>query len=419
MASSIFGRGSGSHSRSTGISIATTHGSHVVFATGAAVGAAACALTYEYLGKSPVSTVSTKAPPHTLMLQRAENKLRKLQNASTERVLWRATEKVMLGLMPRLWMEVLDKNHRCASLLCEYWYRWQLSDTKDNFFTWLDEGLGSMVDLPQAPRRLLDEWRVIYLNSRQRELFHVRIQPETGRFLWAIDGSPVTVPAPIIPDECMPLSVTPREREIRAMIEPALQKTRRRDLLLAHARAEAELARSRGEEATMQRLREIAAPLIKEGLLCQLRDPYFNERLDAATTPNGHGHLHEFGALPTDVLPSKGWDDILAALAHDQLMLMKGSQNRGWDKGIFIIDTFGRLHCGTKMRGIFQHSSFVEGHCVQVAGGIKIVDGWLVELSPHSGHYQPSQEQIENMINDWRSKSVDIDGVTLRGFMKE
>jgi len=121
-------------------------------------------------------------------------------------------------------------------------------------------------------------------------------------------------------------------------------------------------------------------------------------------------------------LPNADWSDFLKAIDHDQGSFMRTPFPQGVEraegKGIFVLDSHGVLYCGTKVRGVFHHSSFVRGHCVKVAGGLTIVDGWLRTLSPHSGHYQPGQEHVDDMIDDWKGKGVDFRQVELKPYVK-
>ncbi|KAH8056048.1 IQ calmodulin-binding motif-containing protein [Aureococcus anophagefferens] len=66
----------------------------------------------------------------------------------------------MMGVVPKQWLEVLDEKHRYGSILYPYWQRWEASRTRMSFFMWLDEGRGCLVDLPDCPRRFLEECEV-------------------------------------------------------------------------------------------------------------------------------------------------------------------------------------------------------------------------------------------------------------------
>jgi len=61
-------------------------------------------------------------------------------------------------------------------------------------------------------------------------------------------------------------------------VEQRLAVTRRREALLREAREAVADARARGARATPAALKELTAPLVAEGLLRGLRDPYFHER---------------------------------------------------------------------------------------------------------------------------------------------
>jgi len=355
---------------------------------------------------------------------------------SQERVAWAALGQEVLGLAPRLWIEVIDRHHRYATLLYEYWRRWEVSDTEDHFFEWLSTGQGSLIDLPHSPRRLLDEWQVVYLTRPQQELFRVLVEPGTGRFRWAMDGTPVTTPTPLQLPVCgrhvqdlhspdlpvLPEASTAREAKIGELLAPRLSLSCYRDRLLREAKEKTESYMAAGTEATPVLMSELAGPLIAEGLLCQLRDPFFKERQDASTIRDGHAHLRSMPQLPATLLPNLDWKDMLAAIDHDQGIHMKNpfaeGKARADGKGIFVLNGLGNLYCGTKLRGVFHHSSFVRGHCVKVAGGIHIVDGWLQQLSPHSGHYQPAEEHVENMIAAWKENGVDFATVEIKAYLK-
>lgn len=380
---------------------------------------------------------------------RAERKLIKLQRNVQEIVAWGSAGVHMLGLMPRLWIEVLDPQHRYASFLYGYFSRWELSNTEEDFFHWLDKGPGSFIDLPNYPRRFLEESRIIYLTRAQQCLFEVRIRD--GRFCWDFDDEPVSLPPR---QGC---EKTAREAEVDALLGPRMELGQRRDRKLASARLSVQEAIARGEAATRERLEEIARPLIEEGLLCQLRDPWFSERVaaDRKRRMSMHSQANERRVnrrstpvswvvadvgndpdvlpecylargqllrepLPHRLKPDLDWEDFLRAIDHDEGLMMEKTfrKSEDCDDGIFVVDKFGVLHCGMKLRGVFQHSSFVRGHCVIVAGGITIEDGVLKRLSPHSGHYQPMLETFEEMQEQWRQRGVDFNKVEVRSFFK-
>jgi len=378
------------------------------------------------------------------------DKMLKLQRQSQEVVRWEAQQISLLGLRPTLWMEVFDKKHRPGAVLYGYWQRWELSNTELGFFDWLDSGPGSLVDLPTYPRRLLDEWHVLYLTNEQQQLFEVEIDPATGLFSWGLDGSLVTLPAEIRPEEEEELSQrTEREIRVGELIQPRLQKSVYRNRLLERLRADVERAEKLREEPTRERIGLMTQELRDEGLLRQLRDPFFRDRLDADAQPStpasakrlsvsladvddiktcirlrSRSTVDDLGkhCLMQDLLPNLSWSQVLDAVDHEEGRKMAGGSRLADEgrakKGIFVLDKFGKLYCGPKLRGTFQHSSFVRGHCVKVAGGIRISNGKVLELSPHSGHYQPLPEQISRMREDWARKGVDFTSVVVKPYEK-
>lgn len=85
----------------------------------------------------------------------------------------------------------------------------------------------------------------------------------------------------------------------------------------------------------------------------------------------------------------------------------------------FVIDHCGLIFIAEKVRGVIHHSSLTRGHCCRIAGGLTITDGKLEKLTPHSGHYMPSQDDIQNMIRDWEQKGVDFSQVKIKPYLKE
>ena len=186
--------------------------------------------------------------------------------------------------------------------------------------------------------------------------------------------------------------------------------------------------------------RSLLAPLAKEGLLRRLRDPFHALRVTAKASDD---ELCEYDrlwtaylnpdyskeartpmyALPEDVPSTATWRDVLLALDHDdgsnvtKRPLPPPSQRTR--KGIFVLDHFGKTYCGTKVAGAFHHSSFTRGHCVKFAGSIAVDRGALKFISPHSGHFIPTQDDYDALVADWAAKGA-LDGSTVVGtFLKD
>lgn len=69
------------------------------------------------------------------------------------------------GLLEKHWLEATDAKHRYGNALVTYFKVWNESDTEENFWYWLDEGQGKDIDLPEFPRKKMNETCVKYLDS--------------------------------------------------------------------------------------------------------------------------------------------------------------------------------------------------------------------------------------------------------------
>ena len=86
--------------------------------------------------------------------------------------------------------------------------------------------------------------------------------------------------------------------------------------------------------------------------------------------------------------------------------------------GIFTLHHYDKLHCGHKVTGLFHHSSMTRGHCVKFAGALSIVEGRLTMLSPHSGHYIPSQAEYSALQSMLQAKGVDLSFTDIKDMVK-
>ena len=135
-------------------------------------------------------------------------------------------------------------------------------------------------------------------------------------------------------------------------------------------------------------------------------------------------------ALPSTLLDGLSWDDVLAALDHEEGRAIEGGEpvataderlrpKPGKLGGIFVIDQYGSMHAGQKVPGVFQHSSMTSGHCWRFAGSITVQDGRVLALTPHSGHYVPTQAEYDNLVADWRRDGLDLSEAEIGGFVKD
>ncbi|TIA64889.1 hypothetical protein D6C77_01102 [Aureobasidium pullulans] len=114
-----------------------------------------------------------------------EKYLQRKREAKAER------EKMARTMGIEYFLEMVDQKHRYGSSLRKYHKVWQDSDTKENFFYWLDFGQGKDIDLPERPRTRLDEERVRYLSREERQKYLVKIDDE-GLLCWAKNGERIS-----------------------------------------------------------------------------------------------------------------------------------------------------------------------------------------------------------------------------------
>ncbi|CAH1452367.1 unnamed protein product [Lactuca virosa] len=77
-------------------------------------------------------------------------------------------------------------------------------------------------------------------------------------------------------------------------------------------------------------------------------------------------------------------------------------------KWIFVLSTSNILYVGMKLKGKFQHSSFLAGGATLSAGRLVVVDGILKAVWPHSGHYLPTKENFEAFISFLEQHQINI-----------
>ena len=122
-------------------------------------------------------------------------------------------------------LEMVDQKHRYGSNLRRYHAEWKKSDTRENFFYWLDYGEGKDLDLEDRPRKRLDTEQVRYLSREDRLKYLVEIDKH-GRFCWVKNSKPITT-SPEFKDSIngiVPVSEsTPTWREVTTGVkaEPA------------------------------------------------------------------------------------------------------------------------------------------------------------------------------------------------------
>jgi hypothetical protein len=235
-------------------------------------------------------------------------------------------------------LEMVDLKHRYGSNLRTYHKEWKKSDTKENFFYWLDYGEGRFIDCSGCPRERLDREQVRYLSKEERMDYLVKIDKE-GRLCWAKNGARI--------------DTTEKYKDSIHGIVPA------EDTTPAYAPARAEASQDDNVSSTSSSSDDTDNESVRA---IKYATPQFD---------NAKG--------------VKKVKHVSAATIFNKLL--RGSVKKNtW---IFVADTSFRLYVGIKQSGAFQHSSFLHGSRISAAGLIKIKNGRLSKLSPLSGHYRP------------------------------
>ncbi|KAJ6702675.1 IQ DOMAIN-CONTAINING PROTEIN IQM3 [Salix koriyanagi] len=88
-------------------------------------------------------------------------------------------------------------------------------------------------------------------------------------------------------------------------------------------------------------------------------------------------------------------------------------------KWIFVLSTSKSLYVGKKMKGKFQHSSFLAGGVATAAGRLVVDGGVLKAVWPQSGHYRPTEESFKDFLSFLRENNVDLTDVKQTSPMDE
>ncbi|XP_042513856.1 IQ domain-containing protein IQM2-like [Macadamia integrifolia] len=86
----------------------------------------------------------------------------------------------------------------------------------------------------------------------------------------------------------------------------------------------------------------------------------------------------------------------------------EGAKDAKW---IFVLSTSKTLYVGQKIKGRFQHSSFLAGGATSAAGRLVVNNGILKAVWPHSGHYRPTEENFAEFVQFLKEHKVDLSDV--------
>ncbi|KAK3942120.1 hypothetical protein QBC46DRAFT_380678 [Diplogelasinospora grovesii] len=290
----------------------------------------------------------------------------------------RKTAKTM-GL--QYFLEMVDLKHRYGSNLRTYHNEWKKSDTKENFFYWLDYGSGRFVDIASCPRERLDREQVRYLSREERQYYLVTVDAQ-GRLCWAKNG--------------VRIDTTEKWKDSIHGIVPADDPT-----------PAFQGVQPNGRIGTPQ------TGLLGDSTISPLHSHSDESSSDESSPDEDEEEAARAAKYATPGLDSShGIKKIrhVSAGAIFNKLLRKTVRKNTW---IFVADTSFRLYVGIKNTGAFQHSSFLQGSRISAAGLIKIKNGRLSSLSPLSGHYRPPASNFRAFVHSLRDAGVDMSHVSI------
>ncbi|KAG6606704.1 IQ domain-containing protein IQM1, partial [Cucurbita argyrosperma subsp. sororia] len=80
-------------------------------------------------------------------------------------------------------------------------------------------------------------------------------------------------------------------------------------------------------------------------------------------------------------------------------------------KWIFVLSASRNLYVGKKVKGHFQHSSFLAGAVTTASGRLVADSGILRAIWPYSGHYHPTEENFIEFTEFLKENNVDLTNV--------
>ena len=262
----------------------------------------------------------------------------------------------------RYFLEMTDTQHRYGANLQVYHAEWKRSQTKQNFFAWLDHGEGRHLDLPGCSREKLERERIRYLSREERRDYLVRIDVE-GKLRWQKNDELITTSGELYRDSIH--GIVAKDSSIPSWVYE------QDDVLDPHNMSSPDDEGASTHTSTTS-----------------ISNPTQPDHLETTKTKkNKKRHVR--------VSPA-------TILNH----LLRASVKPGtW---IYVVDTLGKLYIGIKTSGAFQHASFLSGARILSAGSIGVEAGQLTYLSPLSGHYRPTTRSFRRFVERLGDQGADL-----------
>lgn len=89
----------------------------------------------------------------------------------------------------------------------------------------------------------------------------------------------------------------------------------------------------------------------------------------------------------------------------------------GGGRAMFVMDRNGNLYARNHQEvGVWHHSSFLRGDDVAGAGELQVSDGVINVISRKSGHYMPTEEAQQQVIDELRRQGIDPSRIVTESF---
>ncbi|QSZ37484.1 hypothetical protein DSL72_008582 [Monilinia vaccinii-corymbosi] len=271
-------------------------------------------------------------------------------------------------------LEMVDLKHRYGSNLRTYHEEWTKSDTKENFFYWLDYGEGRFIDCQGCPRERLDREQVRYLSKEERLDYLVKIDGD-GRLCWAKNGERIDTTT----EWRDSMRGIVRNDDDAPVFSPVSEE------------GEEDESESSSDDSPLHHHRS-------------------QDRDDEEEREREESRASKYATPECENAPGMKRVSHMSVTTLFNKLLRGSVKKNTW---IFVADTSFRLYVGIKQSGAFQHSSFLHGSRISAAGLIKIKDGRLAKLSPLSGHYRPPVSNFRAFVKNLKGEGCDMSHVSI------
>ncbi|KAJ8615217.1 hypothetical protein MRB53_034589 [Persea americana] len=277
----------------------------------------------------------------------------------------------------------LSKDEKAKKLAFQHW----IEAPALSSFGRLDIGDGRDVDILECSRSLLRQQCIIYLGPQERE--HYEYVPKDGRIIHKQTGELIDTTQGSEKGKWIFVMSTTKKLyagqvccEVRQIGEGDRKRMRsRRIWALCYKVLNGK--RNRKEHGSVWSLSETVA-----GAFCRLRNRRGTSLLRNPVSPT-------WIVVPEGERLSTFLDSPTAV----------GKESSYWKKTVAV--------AVTKKKGVFHHSSFLAGGATLAAGRFTAENGKLKAISAYSGHYRPTEENLNAFLSYLEQNGIKLDEIEI------